>query len=135
MPSMDILSRDRFQLWQPLLYINTLRVVLSLLCPRIENPKIWLSVRSIADRPLPPSRILHGTIVHHSRGKIPLTLMPVQKKIFDQKRRNDHSASIVHESSCVHLPDRSVYYRKTGLTIFPGLHMMVVVFPLDLIEF
>lgn len=62
-PIMDIAAWDWGQLWNPFFNVHAIFIVSFLLSPRIEYAEVWCSIGPIANRPLPPSRILHGRII------------------------------------------------------------------------
>lgn len=63
-PLVNVLVWNESQLRYPSLYVDALRVVVGLLAPGVENPKVRLSIGPIPHGPLPASRILHGAVVN-----------------------------------------------------------------------
>lgn len=134
-PSVDVIIRHCFQLWNPSLYVNALSIVVCLLGPRVENSKVRLGISAIPYCPLPASWILHGAIVYQSWCEISLALMPIQEEIFSQEGGDNHSAPTMHKPCMVKLSHGSINDRKTCSALFPCLQLILILLPFDMIEF
>ncbi len=133
-PFMNISVWNRLQLRNPFLYVQTVLIVVFLLSPWVEYPKVWLSISPIPYTPLPSSWVLHWRVVCQLVCKILFSQSPVQKQVLWEKTCCYHSASVVHIPSCIHLSHRRIYNRISSFPLLPCAQMLLVYFPLYLIK-
>lgn len=120
-PFVNVIIGNTFKLWNPLLYIQTIFVIILLLRPWIKDPKIRLRVSSITNSPLPTTWILHRRIISKLISEMLLPKPPIQEQILGEEWRDNHPAPIMHVPWCVHLPHCSIHNGKSSLTLFPCL--------------
>lgn len=120
-PFMNVIIWNTFKLWNPLLYIQTVFVIILLLRPWIKDPKIRLRVSPITNSPLPTTRILHRRVISKLIRKMLLPKPPIQEQILGEEWRNNHPAPIMHVPRCVHLPHCSIHNGKSCLALLPCL--------------
>src|SRR5208337_1685824 len=112
---MDKGRGDSPQFRDPRFGVRTIRIVPSLLQPRIENPKIWLRIAAGRRAPLPVSIVDRGIVVHKLLRKVASPPAPVDVQILREERCDDHPDPIVQESSRVQLSHPCIDYRKPCL--------------------
>ncbi len=117
-----------------MLYVQTVLVEVFLLGPWVENAEVGLRVGTVADCPLPSARVLHGRVVGKLVGEVFLSFSPVQKQVFREEVSDDHSATVVHMPSGIHLPHGSINNREASLGLFPKSEMVLIILPGHIIK-
>jgi len=92
---MDKGRGDSPQFRDPRFDVRVIRIVPSLLQPRIENPKIWLRIAAGRRAPLPVSIVDRGIVVHKLLRKVAFSPAPVDVPILREERCDNHADPIV----------------------------------------
>lgn len=117
-----------------MLYVQTILIEVFLLCPWVKYAEVRLRVSTVANCPLPSSWILHRRVVSKLVGEVFLSFSPVQKQVFREEVGNNHSTTIVHMSSGIHLGHSSINNGKASFGLFPKFEMLLIILPRYIIK-
>ena len=101
--------------------------------PRIERSEEGLAVSASPSHPLPVPIVYRQVLVAQLLGEVLLALAPVNAQVLDQKTAGDHPQPVVHLPGFVELPHSSVHHREPRPSVLPGLQMLIVFDPINVV--
>ena len=122
------------QLGHPLADVIPVWVEFLALQNRVEDAEVRCGVGAGSGCPL-PAAVVGGRVaveqVVHEPAFAPL---PVDQQILDQEGGHDHARPIVHPAGFAQLAHGGIHDRHAGATIFPGLKIVRIVAPGDVLQ-
>ncbi len=131
---MDRLIWQLGKLRNPFANIGALRIKSLPLAHRVKYAEKRGGVRSRPRDPLPTARITGRIGIHKRVPKPSLANAPVDEKMLDEKRRDDHANAIMHPSCRPKLAHTGIDDRIARLAGSPNLHLQGIVAPRKSVE-
>lgn len=87
----------------------------------VENPIARHAICPGRRTPLPIPIVGRQITVEQMMHEVPLSALPVDPKILDEKGRHDHADTVVHPSCLIELPHTGIHNRIARPPAAPGL--------------